>query len=388
MKICSSLLFLHAVFGAKVFLGDFDNDISIWSISCVGSLSYLSKTTSNIRNPSWLTSIVDENNPNITYLYSVNQITDYDDNENGAISAFKGSIAGDNTTFIYQNTISSGGGSPNYVSVKRFPTTNSTFLYVSNAKHVVTVLSIERDGANKGNVKEVIQKETYNSTSYIHQVMIDGSNVFVVDRDNACIYQYSVDESTGLLIPPPGLQNQRSLPLPLGSGPRHLTPHPFSPYVFLVSETSCTLSILSYARESNGYLNYMSNVSLLDDSLLTSDMTGAEVQVHPNGLFVYASIRDVASPSQQRSSIVVYSFDIATGVVHFIQRIFTQGEHPRFFDIFQLDTGHLSLLVANKDSNNVATFSVSPDSGLLVYSGDVVSTLPYHDEPTHVLLVR
>jgi 6-phosphogluconolactonase (cycloisomerase 2 family) len=44
------------------------------------------------------------------------------------------------------------------------------------------------------------------------------------------------------------------------------------------------------------------------------------------------------------------------------------------------------MVVANMNSDNLVSFNVDLSTGMLTFTGQVVSTQPYHDEPTFVAL--
>jgi 6-phosphogluconolactonase len=89
----------------------------------------------------------------------------------------------------------------------------------------------------------------------------------------------------------------------------------------------------------------------------------AEVQVHPNGKFLYGSNRGA-------DSIVVYKISPTTGQLTYVENVSTLGQTPRHF---ALDPTGAWLLAENQDSSTVAVFRVDPTSGRLTPTGPLVT---------------
>ncbi|HTV24792.1 MAG TPA: beta-propeller fold lactonase family protein, partial [Polyangiaceae bacterium] len=90
--------------------------------------------------------------------------------------------------------------------------------------------------------------------------------------------------------------------------------------------------------------------------------TGAEIQVAPSGRFVYASNRG------GEDTLAIFAVDAGTGRLTLVGHQPTGGDTPRSFHIEP--SGRL-LLVANQDSDEVVSFRIDGDSGLLTELGSV-----------------
>jgi 6-phosphogluconolactonase len=90
--------------------------------------------------------------------------------------------------------------------------------------------------------------------------------------------------------------------------------------------------------------------------------SGAEIAVHPNGSFLYASNRE-------HNSIAIFAIDGVTGKLTAVDRVAARVKTPRNFAIHP-NGGFL--LAAGQDSNTIAVFAIDPRSGLLTLSGDPV----------------
>ena len=108
---------------------------------------------------------------------------------------------------------------------------------------------------------------------------------------------------------------------------------------------------------------------------LPSDFHGknaaAEIVVHPNGKFLYASNRG-------HDSIAVFAMNPSTGKLTAAGRYSSGGKTPRAFNI---DPAGKFVVVANQDSGTVASFAINPSSGALRSTGASVRI----DSPSHVL---
>ena len=96
---------------------------------------------------------------------------------------------------------------------------------------------------------------------------------------------------------------------------------------------------------------------------VTDKMSTAEVQVHPNGKFVYGSNRG-------HDTIAVFSI-ASNGTLTLQENVSTQGKIPRNFSI---DPTGSFLLAANQDSNTIVVFRIDKKTGRLTPTGQTVET--------------
>jgi 6-phosphogluconolactonase len=89
----------------------------------------------------------------------------------------------------------------------------------------------------------------------------------------------------------------------------------------------------------------------------------AEVQVHPNGKFLYGSNRGA-------DTLVVYAIDEKSGQLTYVESVSTLGQTPRHF---ALDPTGTWLLAENQNSSTVAVFRVDPKTGRLTPTGPLVA---------------
>lgn len=83
----------------------------------------------------------------------------------------------------------------------------------------------------------------------------------------------------------------------------------------------------------------------------------ADIHVHPNGSYLYATNR----PTDADGSIVVYQID-ASGQLTFIQKISTQGRVPRNFAIVANNT---RIVVGNQETKTIIAYAIKESDGTL-----------------------
>jgi 6-phosphogluconolactonase len=91
----------------------------------------------------------------------------------------------------------------------------------------------------------------------------------------------------------------------------------------------------------------------------TGTSSGAEIQLHPNGKFLYGSNRG-------DDSLAVFAVDAATGLLTPVEITPCGGKNPRNFSLSP--DGHW-LVCANQNSNSLTVFRVDPATGRLTPTG-------------------
>jgi 6-phosphogluconolactonase len=253
------------------------------------------------------------------------------------------------------------GRGPSYVSV------DESGKYVLDANYgggYIEVFSTAKDGSLDQQTAFVQhagssvhpQRQT---KPYAHWVRTDPSGQFVLVADLGMdqVVVYRFDAKTGKLVAndPPFTKTAP------GTGPRHLVFHPNGKWVYGIAELAN--EVMAFAWDAKkGTLTPTGSVKTLADGF-TGPSTAAEIAVHENGKFLYASNRG-------EDSLVVYSIDPASGALTFRQRVASRGKTPRYFT---LDPSNKWLIVSNQEGANVAVFSVDEKSGELSPVGEPVA---------------
>ena len=304
-------------------------------------------------NPSFLA--ID---PSHRFLYAVNEVQKYKDASSGVVSAFAiDATKGDRQTGKLRllNEVASRGADPCYIA---FDKTGKYVLVANYTGGSVAVFPVQTDG-RIGEASAFIQ-HTGSSVNrerqegpHAHWIETTTDNRFAIavdlGLDELLIYRF--DAKTGTLTP----NNPPYAKLDPGAGPRHLAFHPSNKYAYVVNELQSTITTFRYDAR-HGSLHKLKTLSTLPKDFSGSNDT-AEIEVHPNGKFLFASNRG-------EDTIVVFSIDTKTGALRLAGHFPTQGKTPRNFKIDP--TGKL-LLVANQDTNNIAVFQIDSNSGQLTF---------------------
>jgi len=203
-----------------------------------------------------------------------------------------------------------------------------------------------------------------------HCAITDASNSYTflphVDDSNS-IYQYKFDSNTGKLTPndPPIIEP------PAGDGPRHYVYHPNGEFVYFDNEQGCSVTAYSFDKTS-GTLEPIHTVSTLPNGW-SGENTCAQIHIHPNGKFLYASNRG-------HDSIAIFAIDESTGRIESLGQQRTLGT-PRAFNINP--TGDI-MLVGGLDDGELATYRLSPETGMLSHAG----TQAVGDQPMWIHIVE
>jgi 6-phosphogluconolactonase len=252
------------------------------------------------------------------------------------------------------------GRGPSYVSV------DGSGKYVLDANYgggYVEVYSLAKDGSldqQTAFVQHIGSSVHPRQTKpYAHWFRTDPSNKFglVADLGMDQIVVYKFDAQTGKLAPndPPFAK------VPGGMGPRHLVFHPNGKWVYGIAELANQVMAFKWDA-GKGTLMQFQSVNTLADGY-KDPSTAAEIAVHANGKFLYATNRG-------EDSIVVYAIDQASGQLAFRQRVASGGKVPRYFTF---DPTNKWFIVSNQDGANVNVFSVDGLTGELAQKGTPVA---------------
>ncbi|HTU64955.1 MAG TPA: lactonase family protein [Steroidobacteraceae bacterium] len=253
------------------------------------------------------------------------------------------------------------GRGPSYVSVDK---TGKVVLDANYGGGYIEAFTLAKDGS-LGERTAMIQHTGSSvhpqrqNKPYAHWIHTDPTNKFalVADLGTDQIVVYALDAKTGKLTP----NNPAAVHTPPGTGPRHLAFHPNGKWVYSIAELANEVMAFNW-DSGKGTLTLFQEAKTLDPSF-TGTSTAAEIAVHSNGKFLYASNRG-------EDTLVVYSIDPKTGELTLKQRVSSRGKVPRYFTF---DATNKWLIVGNQESASIAVFSVDAASGELAPVGDLVS---------------
>jgi 6-phosphogluconolactonase len=175
------------------------------------------------------------------------------------------------------------------------------------------------------------------------------SDSFVPDlgTDRVIVYR------TGAAGSGSGLAACREIELPAGAGPRHIVFAPDGRHAYLICELAKTVTALSYDSRS-GQLDPIQTVSTLQGNICSADADAAEIILHPNGRFVYASNR-------ADDTIAVFARELGPGTVRPVATVHSGGRCPRHMAM----VSERWLLVGNQFDGRIVSMAVDAENGVL-----------------------
>jgi len=300
------------------------------------------------KNPSFLAI-----HSNKKFLYAVNEIGNYKDEKAGAVSAY--SIDQKTGALTFLNQQSSKGGAPCHLVLDA---TGRNVLVANYTGGSVASLPVSRKGRLRP-ASSFIQHtgssllKPRQAAPHSHSINVSPGNKFAVVADLGLdrVLVYGFDSKGGKMTPAGFVK------VTPGSGPRHFAFHPSGKFAYLINEITLTLNVFVW-DEMRGKLNELQTIATLPVER-GKGMSTAEVQVHPNGRFLYGSNRG-------HDTIAVFRIDQKTGKLSAVQHQSTLGKTPRNFGI---DPTGKYLIAANQSSGDLFTFSINRDSGELKPTG-------------------
>jgi 6-phosphogluconolactonase len=304
------------------------------------------------KNPSFLAV-----HPNHSFLYAVNELRTYKGENSGAVSAFAIDRATGKLTLL--NEVASKGADPCYITVDK---TGKYVLVANYTGGSVAVFPVLDDG-RLGEASAFVQHTGHGANPqrqegpHAHSIDLSPDNHFaMVDDlglDETLTYKFGATQ--GALASDPGFA--KSDP---GAGPRHFTFHPNGKVAYVINEMQSTVTTFHYDAASGG-LHPLQTISTLPKGF-TKENTGAEIEVHPSGKFLYASNRG-------HDSIAVFAIDANKSTLTLVEYAPTKGQSPRHFEIAP---GGSMLFAANEKSDNIVVFRIDQQTGRLTPTGKVL----------------
>jgi 6-phosphogluconolactonase len=302
-------------------------------------------------NPSFLAV-----HPSRRFLYAVGEVSDFQGQKSGAVSAFAVDPASGTLSLLNQQPAR--GQGPCFVTVDR---TGKNALVANYGSGSVACLPIGGDG-RLGPASSFIQHEGSGAVPgrqagpHGHSINLDAANRFAIAADLGLdkLLVYKFDAAQGTLTPndPPFAK------VAPGAGPRHFAFHPDGRHAYVINEITLTVTAFDYDPD-RGTLSEIQTISTLPEGVKDKNLSTAEVQVHPSGRFLYGSNRG-------HHSIAIFAIDPATGRLRAVGHQSTQGRTPRNFGI---DPTGTFLIAANQDSGTLVVFKIDPQTGALAPTG-------------------
>jgi 6-phosphogluconolactonase len=300
--------------------------------------------------------------PSGKYLYAVNEIDHFGPQKSGTASAFAVDAKTGKLTLL--NQAATRGAGPCHISLDK----SGKFALVANYDGGSIASFRVHDDGTLGEAAGFVQHQGSSVNKerqqgpHAHWIGTSPDNRFVLAADLGLdeVLAYRFNAAKGTMSP----DNPPYAKVDAGAGPRHLAFHPNGKFAYVLNEMEDSVTAFAY-KSSNGSLSALQTVSAL--STLRNEYKGpkeaAEIAVHPNGKFLYASNRGGLD------TISAFSIDPAKGTLHLKNEYPTMGKTPRNFAI---DPTGKFLLAANQESNNIVVFRIDAVTGALSPTGDTV----------------
>jgi 6-phosphogluconolactonase len=336
--------------GHRLFIGTYTKGKShgIYSVTMDGKTGELGDpaVAAEAPNPTFLAL-----SPNRRYLYAVCA-------NDGWASSFR--VDSDGGLAVVQQDPAGTGPTPCHISVDA---SGRIALAANYHLGLAAAIPLSADGT-MGTPRVIVHSgkgphPTRQTTSHVHSTYFtpDGRFAIVCDLGLDRIYSYGIDRGAIALTPgtPPFVV---SAP---GAGPRHFAFGRDGKHGYAINELDSTIVAYDF-QPSNAGLTPRQSVSVLPAGYKGA-ATAAEVQVHPNGRFVYGSGRGP-------DTIAVFEVAAATGGLSQVETVPCGGKGPRSFAI--APSGDW-LICAHQDSDSLCSFRVDPETGRLSRIAGLIS---------------
>jgi 6-phosphogluconolactonase len=263
------------------------------------------------------------------------------------------------------NTVPASGTSTCYISIDK----SGKYVMMANfGSGSVSVVRIREDGS-LGELTGFIQDVGHSVDPSIqmephpHSILVSPDNRYALvsdlGLDRVLIFRFDVE--TGKLSPP---EPPFATVYP-GGGPRHFAFDPAGKFGYQLSEMNGIVDVYAW-DPAKGTLTGVQRAQTVPHDFFGGNHSG-EIEIHPNGKFLYESNRRTQSDSVRGPDTVgVFSIDAASGMLAPVEQSLTGGIMPRNFKI---DPTGAYLLVANQLSNNVVLFKIDGTTGRLSKTG-------------------
>ncbi len=294
--------------------------------------------------------------PDHRVLYALGEGPGPDGQPGGGVAAFAFNPASDKLTLL--NARGTGGGGN--TSMLATDATGRMLITVSYGAGYVASFPLEVDGRLGRRVSLIAHtgplgpNMTRQDKPHPHSVTISPDNrfAFVADLGLDRVLAYWLEPMTGTLTP----HDPAFIATPPGTGPRHTKFSRDGRFFYILNELIGSVTVCAF-DPALGTGTPIQQISTLPAGY-TGQNISAEIRVHPNGKFLYASNRGP-------DSLAVFAIN-TDGTLRLVEITPCGGQHPRNFE---LSPDGQWLVCANRDSNNLVSFKVDAATGRLTATG-------------------
>ncbi len=288
-------------------------------------------------------------------LFAVNEVDEFEGKPTGAVSAFSIDRATGKLTLL--NRRSSMGKGPCHLVLDK---SGRNLLVANYGSGTVAVFPVGPDG-RLGEPTAFVQhtgkgiNPDRQKGPHAHCMTLDPANSFAFACDLGLdkILTYRFDPLKGTLTQgEPAFTSVKP-----GAGPRHMVFRPDGRFAYVVNELHSTVTAFGYDSNA-GALHELQTISTLPEPFEGAN-SGAEIDVHPSGRYLYVSNRG-------RNSVALFNIDPEKGTLTYVEDQDTGGRTPRHFGI---EPSGKYLAVANQGSDTVLASRIDAGNGRLKPSG-------------------
>jgi 6-phosphogluconolactonase len=267
------------------------------------------------------------------------------------------------------NTVPTSGTSTCFISIDK---TGKYVMMANFGSGSVSVVRVKDDGS-LGELTAFIQDVGHSvdpsiqSEPHTHSIIVSPDNRYAIvsdlGLDKVLIFRF--DAETGKLSPP----NPPFATVYPGGGPRHFTFDAAGKFGYQLSEMNGIVDVFTW-DPTRGALTTIQRAHTVPHDFFGGNHS-AEIEIHPNGKFLYESNRRTKSETERApDTIGVFSIDSGKGTLTPVEQSLTGGVMPRSFTI---DPTGAYLLAANELSNNVVLFKIDGATGKLSKTGTEIT---------------
>ena len=289
--------------------------------------------------------------PDARHLYAANEISKFEAQASGAVSAFAIDRAAAKLKPINQ-VVALGTGTC-HVAVDHLGRaafcanynggSATSFVINSNGQISDPVSHFQYHGHGQSKERQ--------EAPHAHRVTPSPDDRFLLVNDLGldCIHIYHLNDANAKLTPnDPPQWNAKP-----GSGPRALRFHPNAKFAYCVHELVSQVEVLEWDRVK-GTFDFVQKVSLIPEDYHGATR-GSDIVITRNGRFAYAANRDY-------DCLVSFAVDPKDGKLTMLARGSCGGKIPRHLT---LDPTEKWLLVANEQSDHISVFARDEKTGKL-----------------------
>lgn len=289
--------------------------------------------------------------PNRRFVYSVNEISNYQGTRTGSVSAFR--VDTTDGRLILLDVVSSAAGGPCNLTIDH---TGSVVFVADGAGGSLASYRVLKDGTLSDPVSvfhfsghSVDLRRQKGPWTHCATISPDNKHLLVNDLGLDHITIYSFDSKTAVLTPNP----RPPYSTIAGSGPRNLMFHPNGRWVYSVNEMGNSIDCMEWDTGA-GILSRFQNVSTLRPDFAGQN-TAATVQIESTGRFLYVSNRGA-------NNVAAFAVSPSDGTLKQIGQVSCGGTTPRHI---ALDPSENWILASNQTSSSVTALRRDKTTGLL-----------------------